>query len=78
MDGWSQLENFLEEGIKLALPFPGVSNLVDLSKRKLCSVSIERSLHQASDESAQIGFPVSIEAGLELYQHLPVDHLMCI
>jgi hypothetical protein len=72
MDGWSQLENFLQEGIKLALPFLGVLNLVDLSTRKLCSFSIESAIYQALDESAQINFPVSIEAGLAFYKHFPV------
>jgi hypothetical protein len=43
----------LEEGIKSALPFLGVLNLANLSTGKLRSVSIERAIHQASDESAQ-------------------------
>jgi hypothetical protein len=47
-----ELENFLEEGIKSALPFLGVLNNVDLSTQKLFSVSIECAIHQASDESA--------------------------
>jgi hypothetical protein len=50
----TQIEYFLEEGIKSALPLLGVLNIVNLSMQKLSSVPVERAIRQASDESAQI------------------------
>jgi hypothetical protein len=71
---WSLFEYSLEEDIKLALTLLGVLNIVNLSTQKVLSVSGEAAICQALDESAQMDFPVSIEAGLEFHKHLPVHH----